>query len=404
MRLYPWYAAALNAYFWLPVFFLYFLQHMSLSDVLRLEAIYYLAVVVLEVPSGYLSDRFGRRRTLVIANVALLAAHLVFFFGNSFETFAVAQVLLAAGLAANSGTDTSMHFDSLAAAGYAEEFDAREAQVARNALLATGLAGLVGGAVALVELRYAYALSAAAAAVGLGLVLAMREPTDHAQHEPGLHPIRQLVSTAALLRDRTLAWVFGFFVLMTVLNHVPYEFYQPYLDLALMEYGSLGLGLTDKTPVVAGLHVGFVMILASWVARRSIKLRDAIGLGPTLLTACAIQIVVITLMGIGLHPVIVGLMLLRSVPRALMRAPINSVVTPRVDQAHRATFLSLQSLAGRLAFSGWLLVLSVFPALKPTDWPSLSGKLLASAGLGMAGFVLISMTCGCLRAQSRNPD
>ncbi len=40
LRLYPWYAAAFNAYFWLPVFFLYFSDHLSLAGVLRLEAIY----------------------------------------------------------------------------------------------------------------------------------------------------------------------------------------------------------------------------------------------------------------------------------------------------------------------------------------------------------------------------
>ena len=45
----------------LPVFFLYFSSHLSLSEVLRLEALYCLAVVVLEAPSGYFSDRVGRR-------------------------------------------------------------------------------------------------------------------------------------------------------------------------------------------------------------------------------------------------------------------------------------------------------------------------------------------------------
>lgn len=41
----------------MPVFVLYFFQHMSLGSVLRLEAIYYLGVVVLEVPSGLERDR-----------------------------------------------------------------------------------------------------------------------------------------------------------------------------------------------------------------------------------------------------------------------------------------------------------------------------------------------------------
>lgn len=106
-RLYPWYAGLFNAHFWMPVFFLYFLRYMPLVDVLRLEAVYYLGVVLLEVPSGYFSDRFGRKLTLLISNAALVLAYIVFFLGESVAVFAVAQVLLATGLAFNSGTDTS---------------------------------------------------------------------------------------------------------------------------------------------------------------------------------------------------------------------------------------------------------------------------------------------------------
>ena len=38
--------------------------------VLRLEAIYYVAVVVLEVPSGFFSDVVGRKPTLLISSLA----------------------------------------------------------------------------------------------------------------------------------------------------------------------------------------------------------------------------------------------------------------------------------------------------------------------------------------------
>lgn len=52
VRLYPWYALAFNAYFWMPVFVLYFLRHMSLADVLRLEAIFKYSNVRGSAPSS----------------------------------------------------------------------------------------------------------------------------------------------------------------------------------------------------------------------------------------------------------------------------------------------------------------------------------------------------------------
>ena len=389
VRLYPWYAAIFHAHFWMPVFFLYFLRHMELADVLRLEAIYYAGVVLLEVPSGYFSDRFGRRLTLLIANGSLLAAYLTFFFGSDFATFAVAQVLLAAGLAFNSGTDTSLHYDSLASIRREGEFDDREAIVARNSILASGLAGLVGGAAGVLDLRFAYALSALAAVVGLGIVLAMREPRSHEKRLVVAGPIDQFKTCGKLLRQPLLAWLFAFYVVMTVLNHVPYEFYQPYIDLAMADRLPLG----DGTTLATGIHVAVVMVIAAWFARRSIRLRDRFGLGSVLLLATVLQTIIILAMGLVLNPLIILLVLARSVPRALMTAPINAAIAPRVSQGQRATCLSIQSLAGRLAFSGWLLILSLIPASNGDGgWAGISNKLLISGAFGVAALLALAIT------------
>lgn len=90
IRRYPWYAALYNAFFWMPVFFLYFSEHLQLGGVLTLEAIYYAAVVILEVPSGYVSDAYGRRRTLLISSILLVGAYLTFFASDGFTGFAIA--------------------------------------------------------------------------------------------------------------------------------------------------------------------------------------------------------------------------------------------------------------------------------------------------------------------------
>ena len=59
-----------NCFFWMPVFSLFFNEHLTVAQVLRLEAIYYVAVVVLEVPSGFCSDVVGRKPTLLISSLA----------------------------------------------------------------------------------------------------------------------------------------------------------------------------------------------------------------------------------------------------------------------------------------------------------------------------------------------
>ena len=68
LRLYAWLLPGTRLLFWAPVYFLFFARHLPLDQVLLLGSFYYVAVVVFEVPSGYLSDRLGRVATLRLAS------------------------------------------------------------------------------------------------------------------------------------------------------------------------------------------------------------------------------------------------------------------------------------------------------------------------------------------------
>ena len=113
IRLYPWFSASSNLLFWFPVFFLYFSSKVTLDQVLMLEAAYYACVVIMEVPSGYLSDRMGRRITLVISSICALLCYLIFTIAEGFALLVVAQGFLAAHISFKSGTDSSLLFESL---------------------------------------------------------------------------------------------------------------------------------------------------------------------------------------------------------------------------------------------------------------------------------------------------
>ena len=400
VQLYPLYQGLLNSYFWLPVFFLYFSENLSLGQVLRLEAIYYATVVLLEVPSGYFSDTVGRKRTLILSSAALIAAYALFFLGSTFAFFAVAQVFLAAGLAFNSGTDTALHFDSLSAIGLASEYGAREARAHQVALLGRSLAALLGGLAAMGGLRLAYGLSLLAAVGMLLVVMAMVEPTavPRSADRSRRGFLGQLGACLGQLGNPSLAWLFCFAVLMTVINHVPYEFYQPYLDLLLDKHQIDLPG--EGTPLLTGTVTAITMLIAAWAASRSIRVRDRVGLAVTLLFTTALQVVIMVVMGLVLHNAVLLLILLRSVPAAMMEPALRAAITPRLPKSLRATYLSIQSLAGRLSFSGVLVGLSFMaaPTAEPQlRWPEISQMSLAAAVLGAVGFFALAATASLCR-------
>ena len=383
-RLYPLYAP-IQAPFWLPVFFLYFSQHMPIAQVLRLEAIYYVAVVIFEVPSGYLSDTIGRRLTLIISSLSAILAHTLFFVGDTFTTFAFAQIGLAAAVAFRSGTDTSFHYDILKSLNREQEYADREAQITRNVFIASAAAALIGGLVSIYALRIAYGLSLLGACIALAIVLLFAEPDRDAKNtSQGI--VSQIGACLAYLQKPTLGWLMLFSVFMTVINHIPYEFYQPYFQL--FEGQS-----TAPTPLLTGCHTALTMIIAAWFAKRSIQLRDRIGTRSTLMISAGIQTILIVLMGIFLHPLVALVLSIRSSPRALMTAPLNAATVPRLQQNHRATYLSIQSLIGRLAFSGSLLILSTFTGTGiQADWPTLSHALHICATFATVGCIILVVT------------
>ena len=160
--LYQRYALFAEASFWVPVFFIYFAALLPLEEVLYLEALYFLCVVVVEVPSGWIGDRVGRRPTLLIGAAFMALSHLMLLTGPSivgvslssgamegrstlFWVFAAGQALRAAGMAFRSGTDTALHHDSLEAAGHVGEFAGREARASRTRFLGGAGAALIGG-------------------------------------------------------------------------------------------------------------------------------------------------------------------------------------------------------------------------------------------------------------------
>ncbi len=380
VRLYPIYAPLTQAYFWLPVFFLYFNQHMPIEQVLRLEAIYYVAVVILEVPSGYLSDTLGRRLTLLISAVSAIFAYALFFLGDSFDVFVLAQIGLAASMAFRSGTDTSFHYDLLKCLGREDAYPQREARITRNVFIASAGAALLGGVVSIYALRVAYGLSLLAACVAFVLVLLFAEPdreSSSARQASGF--FSQIRACFAYLGQPVLGWLMLFSVFMTVINHIPYEFYQPYIQL---------LGGEASTPLLTGLHTALTMGIAAWFARQSIRLRDHLGTRSALMLSAGVQVVLISMMGFFFHPVVALLLAFRSVPRALMIAPLNAATVPRLQQHHRATYLSIQSLIGRLSFSLCLVLLA---GVSEGPDVALSHTLLHCAVFAIAGCVVLAV-------------
>jgi len=398
IKMYPYYYAATSFIAWFPIFFLYFSSILSLQDVLLLESLYYITVVILEVPTGYFSDRVGRRSTLLIGAIFLLMACVFYIIGYKFWILAIGQICFAVHMALVSGTNTVLHFESLKALGLEAEYGDREARVNQYSMLAGGTAALVGGAVAFIDLSYAYYATLVPASLALLIAYRFVEPEYEGLGDEVIHGVRQqLKLTVGYLRSPILKWIFGYYVVHFLLTHVPYEFYQPYIDI-LSERGLL---FGWSVPIIAALIYAIARYLGALGARYSMQWSRQLGLKFYLLGSLLMIQLIILVMGLTLQSWIVIIVLFRSLPWAAIKAPIHAIITPSIKPAQRATFLSMMSLCSRLMFFLSLFILSqLVTDGGAIDWQQLRYLLHICAVAG--GVMIIGVWVASMRVKIRS--
>ena len=393
--LYRWFRVASDGHAWIPVFFLYMNQSLPLNQVIQLSAVYYLSVFLLEVPSGYFSDRIGRRTTILLAAGSLILSYSCFIIGGQFAWFALGQFFLAAGIAMQSGTDTAFHYDSLKALGREDEYAQREAAAEQWGLIMLAIATFAGGALGLIDLRLAYVFSLLSACAMGVLAWHFKEPehfTECAVVPKGF--IRVLIDCILRLRDPVLGWIFALVVVLYALAHIVFEFYQPYISLLQLSIFDAG----QYTALISGIVIGVSMFGGAVGARVSMGLQSKLGLVGLMGVASTIQIIIVAAMAMVIHPLILILVFARNFPMALIHAPSRAAIVPRIDRDQRATYLSLQGLSERLVFALLLLVLA--SDLEPgaaVDVAELLGMLSTTSIIGIIAVIAIFLFSNKIR-------
>lgn len=80
---------------------------LTLLEMGIIESILSILVFVLEVPWGYICDRIGYKKTLIVCNFLFFLSKIVFWKANGFTMFLIERILLAIEIAGMSGCDTS---------------------------------------------------------------------------------------------------------------------------------------------------------------------------------------------------------------------------------------------------------------------------------------------------------
>lgn len=117
-----------NMIFILPVLVPYYRDVIGIGfrEFMIGEAAFSAVMILMEVPTGWLSDVWGRKKTMVVSTVTGLAGWGLLWHADSFAEAVIAQASLGVAVSLLLGTNSALLYDSLLGAGREGEYRALE--------------------------------------------------------------------------------------------------------------------------------------------------------------------------------------------------------------------------------------------------------------------------------------
>lgn len=150
----------------------------TFARVMILQAVFTFSTFLLEVPTGAVADRFGRKISLILASVATAIATLVYSSYPNFWIFVLGEFLWAIGFALMSGADQALLYDSLRELGRESESKKILGRWESLGIIAIMIAAPIGSLIAkYLGLRYAMLLMSIPMMLSGIVALTFKEPT-----------------------------------------------------------------------------------------------------------------------------------------------------------------------------------------------------------------------------------
>jgi MFS family permease len=378
LRLFYVFRLLATSYLYIPIFMLFqAARGLTFFERLALGGLFSAVVILVEVPTGVFADRIGRRRSMLLGALAMVASCLIAVRAHTFPAFAVAEALAALSIALCSGADSAYLFDFLREHDRTHEYGRRESAASAWHLMGSAIAFAGGGLLAEIDLALPYLVTAAVAA--MAAVVACLLHDDRPATEPVPTPYRarswgtQITSALAhVARNPRLAWIVGYSAVVFVLLRATVYLYQPYLE-------ERGLG-----PVAIGLLFAGVYAIASFVAYRTYHLRQRVGdelLLWSLLAVLAVSF--IGLAGAGRGPWMLALLVVQAVANGVSSPLTKPLLNAEIsDSRQRAAVLSVESMARRAAMGVFAPLVGLYGQ---------ADVMLLCGAVGILGFALLAV-------------
>lgn len=383
LRLFYLFRLLATSYLYVPIFMLFQESRgLSFFQRLALGGLYSAVVILVEVPTGVLADRLGRRRSMMAGALAMVFSCVIAVQAGSFLAFAVAEVFAAMSIAMCSGADSAYLFDLLDHHKRGHEYSRRESSASAMHLLGSAIAFAGGGLCAAIDLSLPYVVTAfvaSAAVVVAGLLGDDRQRQRDAA--AAALPVgakfqswwRDVgVALGQVRGNRRLAWLVGYSAVVFTLLRATIYVYQPYLD-------QRGFGTAQ-----IGLLFAAMYVVASGIAFRTHALRRRYGDELLLWSLLGVLAASFVLLGhVSTGPWLAALLAVQALASGIFSPLTKPLLHSEIlHSSGRAAVLSVESMARRLTLGLFAPLAGLYG----------QAQVMVLCGVvGLAGMVLLAI-------------
>lgn len=205
---------------------------MSISHVVYTEIIYALTIIIFEIPTGVLADKWSRRNLIVIGSFFAIVEIVILIYAQTFWHFALAIFIAGISTAMVSGSQNALIYDSLKYHNKENSFEKILGKIRAFDFIAAILAALLGSFIA-THFGYTinYWLSLVSMTIAFITTLFMIEPAIHVDLDKDIDTIGYIKRAFTFFKkNNNVALVVLSGMLIGVCMNYIDEFWQIYLN------------------------------------------------------------------------------------------------------------------------------------------------------------------------------
>lgn len=347
----------------------------TMQQIVTLESLFAITMVILEIPTGYFADRFGRKLSLIVSAVFSLVGISLLAFVTTYSQFILVEILTAIGVSFFSGASEALLYDSLTPEQQQQQYKKIQGTMFLTARIGALIGTAGGGLLAVYSLHLPFYASIIPLTIWLILSFGFKEPERHRHEHEHWNHFKRIVRES-FIGNAKIRWLIIYSAIPTGFFLIAFWLYQKYMEVVQVPIMWFGIVLAAMN-LVSGLGSHYAQELERILTPKGILYSIPILAGLAWF-----------ILGVIAVPWAVILMVVTSLLWGFVIPTLQHYLQLLTTSDRRATILSAMSMLRRLFFFmfapllGWIV---------DTSNVHMAFLAMAILVLGLSGVALVML-------------